>query len=144
MPNDCWNNITFAFKQKGEKVNQVYVKYFQPIKEYFEKEGECNPYFEKIDETARGMILRYYTGWTADEETIEKIIAEYPEIFIKNEYDVEDGTRGIIIYRQNVQYLHHYWFDLNIQQHGYYFGNCEEDDQKEDEEEEEEEEEDYQ
>jgi len=131
MPNDCWNNVTFAFKQKGDKVSQVYDKYFNHIKEYFDKElNDGHAFFEKFDETPRGMIIRYFTGWLPDEETIKKVIEEYPEIYIKNEYDIEDGVCGIMIYNEN-KYSHYKWTDLCLQQSAYYFGDCEEEDLKE-------------
>lgn len=121
MPNDCTNIITITC-QNEDMLNQFIDSDIQAIEEHNTQYHEVI----KIYKRGRfGIVFKIWSAWAPDVRWLETILENYPEFWIKNEWNEEGGMAGVWVgYMKNdnqkeIEMLT--WRDLSIEEEDYFF-----------------------
>ena len=101
MPNECYNNIIITCPDTIELQN-LYNR--ELIKTEDEAKNEQLYYYKNIiigKKTNNFIKFRQITKWNPDYEWLERLLIDYPNCWIKNEWYDEDVTEGIWIGNTN-------------------------------------------
>tara|TARA_Y100000389_G_C17299294_1_gene432095 strand:+ start:485 stop:853 length:369 start_codon:yes stop_codon:yes gene_type:complete len=90
MPNDCWNKMTLVSEFNPEQLAELYKKEFE--------EKNIPKHCLTIHYTGkRGIRLTMWSRWGPDNEWLKRMLENYPECWIKNDWYEEGGGAGIFI-----------------------------------------------
>jgi hypothetical protein len=110
MPNECSNCLTITSTAESDIVSIL-----QDIHHEI-------PSVSVKQQYKLGIVIYYLTAWEPNFKFIEKIVDKYPLSWVKDEWNSEDGTSGIIIGKKN-ELKSMSWIDLSIEEENYFFSN---------------------
>ena len=116
MGNDCYNHFTIVSDNQDQ---------FNAI---FKNEFTDNKNIHLIEKGNKGLYLVLLSPWKPNYKWLNKMVIDYPDCRIKNEWNNDSGTAGIwIAYREpdNIRATikSMQWNDLSIKDKAYYFHN---------------------
>ena len=113
MPNECSNYITITSKSENE------------LNDLLQQDIKSIPNVELQQITKKGIRAFFITSWGTDYEWLETLLYKYPSCWIKNEWDIEDGHRGIWIGYHNKEHQKiikcFEWDDISLEAEEYFF-----------------------
>lgn len=116
MPNDCTNYITILFKTENhlQDFTNDYISNYQGWGKKIIRKG------------TKGIVTTNITGWHPDFEWLKKILEDYDDCFVKNEWNEEGGLAGVWVgqYDGGVRVIDEMkWRDLSIEDRAFNFGD---------------------
>lgn len=121
MPNDCTNIITITC-QNAEMLDQFIDSEIQAIEQHNTQYHEVIKIYKR---GKLGIVFKLWSAWGPDIRWFETILENYPELWIKNEWNEEGGMAGVWVgYMKNnnqkaIESLS--WRDLSIEEEDYFF-----------------------
>lgn len=116
MPNDCTNYLTIRFKTENDLHNFA--------SDYTENYPGWNK--KIISKGTKGIITTNETAWKPDFEWLKKILEEYDDCFVKDEWFEEGGLAGVWVGQYTsggVRVIDEMkWLDLSIEEKAFLFG----------------------
>jgi len=108
MPNDCKNDLTIISTCEKD------------IIEILKELRNEIPNIEIKQNRKLGIRVSFKTAWKPLFQFTETLTNQYPSIWIKNEWNIEDGTSGVFMGKKNnIKYMD--WQDLSIEDENVFF-----------------------
>ncbi len=124
MPNDCWNEMTIVCL--NEDVTGELKKLIMNELQY--KKDDKYIYNNTINinkKGRRGIHFNLLLPWSPDFEWLENLLNKYPNCWIKNEWNIECGLKGVwlgfIDTNKKVVIKNMSWDDLSLEDKAYLF-----------------------
>jgi len=85
MPNDCTNEFTIASHENPDQLNTLIGREFNDFGEQMEIRRRWS----------HGISFKLITAWEPDFEFLERLLNNYHECWVKNEWWEEGGRAGV-------------------------------------------------
>jgi hypothetical protein len=86
MPNDCWNLITL--KATESQIADILTTEFTNVPKWA---------FQLIRVGKGAVEFRIWSAWAPNKDLMNRLLHNYPGIWIKNEWSEEGGHAGVIV-----------------------------------------------
>ena len=86
MPNDCWNIITLKATQ--EQIEAILAHEFTEVPRWA---------FQILRIGKGALQFKIWSPWAPDKDLINRLVNNYADLWLKNEWNEEGGCAGVIV-----------------------------------------------
>lgn len=93
MPNDCWNLYTVV--GNPDDIQRLYQNELEGLTATMSPSS--GGVVQVLKRTDKGIRFRFWSGELPNKEWMERMLEEYPSLWMKNYWSEEGGYAGVIV-----------------------------------------------